>query len=86
MKRVPVVAHLTVGQLKEILYDVDDRLIVVQPAWDHGYGALTTHEAGVVNAERFAEPETGREFAEYHDDANMSEGSTKIKVFLLGGG
>lgn len=68
---------MKVGELKRILADVPDDVLVVSGGHDHSYYPATAAPAD-------AELMPGGEMAEYWDDANMSyPTSKKIKVFVV---
>jgi len=72
--------YLTVGELKKLLKDVSDDMIVVQSGSDHSYYALGPEDVGVCEAEYLKKEDY---FGEYYDDESMISGAVKIEVFVV---
>ena len=67
---------MTVGQLKKLIADLPEDMQIVTPGYDHSY--VRAH-ASTCDAECHA-----GDFYEYYNDANMVDGSFKVKVLVVG--
>lgn len=68
---------MTVGELRDILKDLDEHLPVVTHGYDHSYNGINF--CGMISAEGSQHGE----LYEFFDEKNMQENSTEVLVFLV---
>jgi hypothetical protein len=69
---------LTVGQLKKLLADVPDNLVVLTPSSDHSYTTVRKNGVAVTTVEV-----TPDGYFEYFDDENMFVNGSATEALVI---